>query len=224
MELRKVTAADRQETKKGPMRRLRASGKIPAVAYGKKLAPRSLSVSPKDLEDILASERGRNTVIELDVQSDGKAQGADKLTVLLSSYQYHPVGRQLLHADFLQINLDEQVHVEVPFELTGKPKGVVMGGTLRQVFRKLPVRCLPQYIPVKITYDVTELDLDQHVHVEDLKLSEGVAVELPPKRTVAGVIIEKQRGKEEDEAAAAAPAAPAAAAADDKSKAKAAPD
>lgn len=211
MELRKVTAADRQETKKGAMRRLRASGKIPAVAYGKKLAPRSLSVSPKDLEDILGSERGRNTVIELDVQ------GADKLTVLLSSYQYHPVGRQLLHADFLQINLDEPVRVEVPLELTGKAKGIVMGGTLRQVFRKLPVRCLPQQIPVKITHDVTDLEIEQHVHVSDLKLPEGVSIELEPKRTVAGVITEKHR-KDEEEAAA-----PAAAAADDKDKDKAKP-
>lgn len=209
MELRKVTAADRQETKKGAMRRLRASGKIPAIAYGKKLAPRSLSVSPKDLEDILGSERGRNTVIELDVQ------GQDKLTVLLNSYQYHPVGRQLLHADFLQIDLDAQVLVEVPFELTGKAKGVVMGGTLRQVFRKLPVRCLPKHIPVKITHDVTELDLEQHVHVEDLKLPEGVVIELAPKRTVAGVVTEKHRGKDEDEAAPGA-----AAATDDKDKAK----
>jgi len=208
MELRKVTAADRQETKKGAMRRLRANGKIPAVAYGKKLTPRSLSVSPKDLEDILGSERGRNTVIELDVQ------GADKLTVLLSSYQYHPVGRHLLHADFLQINLDEPVSVEVPLELTGKAKGIVMGGTLRQVFRKLPVRCLPQQIPVKITHDVTELDLDQHVHVEDLGLPAGVTIQLPPKRTVDVVITEKHR-KDEEEAAT-----PAAAAADDKDKAK----
>ena len=95
MELRKVTATARQETKKGAMRRLRASGQIPAIAYGKKVTPRAISVSPKDLEGILVSERGRNTVIELDVQ------GADKLTVLLTEYQYHPVGRHLLHADFL---------------------------------------------------------------------------------------------------------------------------
>ncbi|HEU5075234.1 MAG TPA: 50S ribosomal protein L25 [Polyangiaceae bacterium] len=214
MELRKVTAADRQETKKGAMRRLRASGKIPAIAYGKKLAPRSLSVSPKDLEDILGSERGRNTVIELDVQGVGNEKGADKLTVLLSSYQYHPVGRQLLHADFLQIDLEDQVRVEVPFELTGRAHGVVMGGTLRQVFRKLPVRCLPKHIPVKITHDVTALDIEQHVHVEDLVLPEGVTIELAPKRTVAGVVTEKHRGKEEEEAAPGAPAA------DDKDKAK----
>lgn len=193
MELRKVTASARQETKKGAMRRLRASGQIPAVAYGKQLQPRSLSVSPKDLEDILHSERGRNTVIELDVE------GSDNLTVLLSQYQYHPVGRHLLHADFLQIDLKDPVQVEVPFELTGRSRGVVMGGTLRQVFRKLPVRCLPEHIPVKITHDITELDVEQHVHVEDLKLPEGVTIELAPKRTVAGIVTEKKRGKDAEE-------------------------
>ncbi len=197
MELRKVTANARQETKKGAARRLRANGRIPAIAYGKRLAPRSISVSPKDLEDILLSDRGRNTVIELDVD------GQDKLTVLLNQYQYHPVSRRLLHADFYQIDLKDQVRVEVPFELVGRSKGVVMGGTLRQVFRLLPVRCLPERIPVKITHDVTELDIDQHVHVEDLKLPEGVVIELAPKRTVAGVITEKKRGKEAEEEAAA---------------------
>jgi large subunit ribosomal protein L25 len=217
MELRKVTAAARQETKKGAMRRLRASGQIPAIAYGKKLTPRAISVSPKDLEAILVSDRGRNTVIELDVQAAEK-QAAEKLTVLLSQYQYHPVGRQLLHADFLQIDLKEPVSVEVPFELVGKAQGVVMGGILRQVFRKLPVRCLPENIPVKITHDVTELNIEQHVHAEDVKLPEGVVIELSPKRTVAGVVTEKRRGKEGDEEAAAEESKdkPAAAAAEKK--------
>ena len=214
MELRKVTATARQETKKGAMRRLRASGQIPAIAYGKKVTPRAISVSPKDLEGILVSERGRNTVIELDVQ------GADKLTVLLTEYQYHPVGRHLLHADFLQIDLKEPVHVEVPFELVGKAQGVVMGGILRQVFRKLPVRCLPEHIPVKITHDVTELNIDQHVHAEDLKLPEGVVIELSPKRTVAGVVTEKKRGKEGEDEAAAEEGKPAAAAAAEKKPAE----
>ena len=201
MELRKVTANARQETKKGAARRLRANGRIPAIAYGKKLAPRSISVSPKDLEEVLLSERGRNTVIELDVD------GQDKLTVLLNQYQYHPVTRRLLHADFYQIDLKDQVRVDVPFELVGRPKGVVMGGALRQVFRLLPVRCLPERIPVKITHDITELDIDQHVHVEDLTLPEGVVIELAPKRTVAGIITEKKRGKDAEEEAAGAESA-----------------
>lgn len=205
MELVKVPASRRDAAGKGTARRLRSDGKIPAVAYGKGEPALHVAVSPKDLVGVLARELGRNSVIQLEVE------GADKLTVLLSDYQYHPVSRKLLHADFLKIALDQPVDVDVPFELTGKAQGVVMGGILRQVYRKLPVRCLPEKIPVKITHDVTSLELDDHVHVKDLALPEGVTVRLPEDQTVCGVVTEKKRGYEEEEAAAAAAAAGAAA-------------
>ena len=206
MELVKVPASRRDSAGKGSSRRLRSDGRIPAIAYGKGEPAVQLAVSPKDLVGVLARERGRNSVIELQVE------GADKLTVLLSDYQYHPVSRQLLHADFLKIALDEPVDVEVPFELTGKPQGVVMGGILRQVYRKLPVRCLPEQIPVKITHDVTSLELDDVVPVSALGLPEGVSVRLPAEQTVAAVVTEKKRGFEEEAAPGAAAAAGAAAA------------
>jgi large subunit ribosomal protein L25 len=211
MEPSKVPANRRSESGKEAARRLRHEGKIPATAYGKELGAQSLAVSPKDLLGIIKSERGRNSVIELNVEGQGT------MTVLLNDFQYHPVTRDLLHADFLQIHLDRAVDVDVPFELTGKAKGVVLGGTLRQVFRKLPIRCLPKDIPVKIQHDVTELDLDDHVAAKDLALPQGVEIRLPADRTVAGVVTESRRGEEEaaapGAAAAAAGAAPAAAAA-----------
>ncbi len=167
----------------------------------------SLAVEPKDLLGVLKSEHGRNSVIELQVEGEGKR------TVLLADYQYHPVTRAFLHADFLQIHLDRPVDVDVPFELTGKAKGVVVGGVLRQVFRKLPIRCLPEQIPVKIEHDVTELELDEHVAVRDLALPEGVSVRLDEGQTVAGVVTESKRVEEGEEAEAAAPTEGAAAAA-----------
>jgi len=211
MELVKVPAIRRTESGKGPARRLRHEGRIPATAYGKEMAAESLAVSPKDLLGVLKSERGRNSVIELEVDGEGKR------TVLLADYQYHPLSREFLHADFLQIHLDRPVEVDVPFELTGKAKGVVVGGVLRQVYRKLPIRCLPEQIPVKIEHDVTELDLDGHVAVHDLALPEGVVVRLDENRTVAAVVTETKRAEEEETAAATeaeateggAPAAPA---------------
>lgn len=211
MEPRRVIATVRQQGGKGPARRLRAQEKIPAIAYGKDIQSMALVVSPKDLLDVLESERGRNSVIQLDVEGGGPIQA------LLADFQYHPVSRQLLHADFLQIRPDEPVDVDIPFELTGRAKGVVLGGTLRQVFRKLPVRCLPKDIPVKIEHDVTELGLDAHVAVKDLALPQGVAIRLDVARTVAAIITEKRRGgdaESEGEAEAApaktAPAKPAA--------------
>jgi large subunit ribosomal protein L25 len=201
MELVKVPASRRDAAGKGAARRLRSDGRIPAVAYGNGEPAIQLAVSPKDLVGVLAREHGRNSVIALEVE------GGSGLTVLLSDYQYHPVSRRLLHADFLKIALDQPVDVEVPFELTGKPAGVVLGGILRQVYRKLPVRCLPEKIPVKITHDVTALEIDDHVHTSDLGLPEGVSVRLPAEQTVAGVVTEKKRGYEEEEAAAGAAAA-----------------
>ncbi len=172
MESIKVVASRRSESGKGAASRLRAKGQIPAVAYGKQLPAQALAVGPESLKAVFASAYGNNTVIELDVE------GKDKLTVLLRDYQYHPVSRQLLHADFVQIHMDQTVDVEVPLELTGKPAGVVKGGVLRQVFRKLPIRSLPGNIPVKIVHDVTALDLDGHIAPKDLNLPEGVTVRL----------------------------------------------
>jgi large subunit ribosomal protein L25 len=219
MDAIKVTASRRDGHGKGAARRLRNEGRIPAVAYGKGLPTEVLAVAPDAIKSVLASARGRNTVVTLDV--DGKAG----LTVLLSDFQYHPVSRELLHADFLQINLEQPVNVEVPLELTGKAVGVVAGGTLRQVFRKLPIRCLPGLIPVKLTHDVTELGLDGHVPVKDLALPEGVSVRLPAEQTVASVVTEIIRAEEETApaAGAAAGAAPAAGAAAPAAGAAAAP-
>jgi large subunit ribosomal protein L25 len=210
MDLRKISANAREGRGKGEAARLRRSGRIPAVAYGKKLAAQALAVPPEELKSVLTSEKGRNTVIELDV--DGK----NKLTVLLRDYQHHPVSRAILHADFVQIALDEPVDVQIPLEMTGKPVGVVKGGVLRQVFRRIPVRCLPQQIPVKVVHDVTELDLDGHVPAKALALPAGVEVRLPPEQTVIAIVTEKAAPEEEEAAAApvAAAAAPAAGAAD----------
>ncbi len=202
MQIIKLNANRRSDHGKSNARRVRATGQIPAIAYGKELSALSLSVRPEQLKTVLASERGRNSVVELDVD------GGDKITALLCDYQYHPLTREFLHADFLQIHLDKEVDVEVTLEVTGKAAGVVLGGTLRQVFRKLPLRCIPEKIPVKISYDVTELGLDGHVAASDLKLPEGVQVRLPPERTVISIVKEKQ-APEEETAVAAAAAAPA---------------
>lgn len=211
MELRKFTAAVRAEHGKGASARLRRTGHIPAVAYGKGAPAQSLSILPSDLSSVLKSEHGKNSVIELDVT------GQNKLTVLIRDYQYHPLSRELLHADFVQIALDQPVDVDVPLEATGKAKGVVDGGLLRQVYRRVPVRCLPEQIPVKLVHDVTSLGLNEHVLAKDIAVPEGVTVRLPPEQTVLAVAMEKQQVEEEEakpaDAAAAAAGATGAAAA-----------
>jgi large subunit ribosomal protein L25 len=193
-----LEASVRPSHGKGPCRRLRASGQMPAVAYGLGDGATPLAVSPKALGKILSGEHGLNTVV--DVQVAGQAN----FPALVVDYQIHPVTRAFLHVDFKKIDLDKTVDVEVKLELTGKPEGVTAGGELHQVFRKLLVRCRPRQIPVKLVHDVTSLALDTVAHVKDLKLPEGVEVLLPPERTIAGVQMAKKRKDDEEEAAAAA--------------------
>lgn len=218
MEITKIEAFSRNETGKSPAARLRRDGKIPAVAYGKSLASTLLAVSPKSLLSTLKSAHGKNSVIELDVQ------GQSRLTVLVRDYTYHPVSRELTHVDFIQIALDQEVDVEVPLITFGKAVGITAGGTLRIVYRTLPLRCLPEKIPVKIEHDITNVGLNEVVKAGALKLPEGVKVRLPAEQTVAAIISPEKERPEDAAAPAAGAAAPAAAAAgkkDDKAKAAA---
>ena len=202
MQLLKISATRRNESGKEVAKRLRRDARIPAVVYGKGTPARALAVSPKDLLGVLQSELGRNSLVELD-SDDGSTE-----TVLLTDFQYHPLNRELLHADFLRVSEDQMVKVDVPFVPVGKPKGVIVGGILRVVYHKLPVRCLANRIPAKIEHDVSELDLDDSVAVSDLAVPEGVTIRLPPTRTVAALVTEKKV----EEAAPEKPAAAAAAA------------
>jgi large subunit ribosomal protein L25 len=200
----KLDAKARDQSGKAFARRLRREGQVPAVAYGKGFPAVSLSIPPKGLTDILASERGQNSVVELGIDS------GQKITAMLRDYTVHPVTRQLLHADFVEIKLDQPVDVEVPFICKGKAAGVVLGGILRQVYRRLPVRSLPEKIPTLIEYDVTALNLGDHVKASDLALPAGVTVRLPPEQTVAGVVAPEKERPEDVEAAAPGAAAAAA--------------
>ena len=221
MEPTRLVATPRNAAGKGAARRLRRDGLIPATAYGKDLPAQSLSVSPKDVAGLLSGEFGKNTLIELDVE------GGARTTVLIRDYQYHPVTRELLHADFRQIDLGQPIQVAVPLLLSGRCKGVVGGGILRQVFREIPVRCLPAQIPAQIEHDITELDIDQTVAASELALPAGVSIELAPTQTVAAVGAVKEVPVEAEGAAEAAaegegekPAAEGAAAAPSEAEAK----
>jgi large subunit ribosomal protein L25 len=196
-------ADGRTGTGKGEAKRLRLSGKVPAVAYGKDLAATLLSVSPKEVLGILQSDRGQNAVINMDVKS------GEKLLVMIRDYSYHPVTRNLEHVDFIQVKLDRPVNVEVPLHYTGKPVGVVAGGIIRQVYRTVPVSCLPDRIPLKLEIDIAHLALGEAVSTSDLTLVAGVTARLPAEQTLISIVApEKERA--EDIAAAAVPGAAAA--------------
>jgi large subunit ribosomal protein L25 len=197
-----LKAEDRVVAGKSQARRVRREGLVPAIAYGKGLPSTPIGVPPKDVAEILRSELGQNTVIQLEM-------GGKKLLAMIREFTVHPVKRELEHIDFIEVKLDKPVDVNVPLIAVGKPPGVVAGGVLRIVHRALPVRCLPDRIPVKIETDVSHLELGQHVATQELKLPEGVTVRLPPEQTLVAVVAPEK--EEVEEVAAAAPGAAAAA-------------
>lgn len=192
MQITKIAASTRNEMGKGANRRLRAQGQLPAVTYGAGAASQALVVSPDEVANVLTSDLGINSLVELSI--DGRPVRA-----MIGDYQYHPLTRKLLHADFVQVTDEQEVEVKVPVRLTGKAQGVVMGGKLRVVFRELPVRCRPALIPSEIVHDITELGIEQTLSAGELQLPEGVKVVLDQKRTIAIVATDRRAKAAESE-------------------------
>ena len=175
-------------------KQLRKKGLVPAVIYGHKEATASLAVP----SDVLAKAIKHGVRI-YDVTLKGTAQKA-----LLRDIQWDPLGHDILHADFYRVSADETITLEVRVEMRGVAPGVTAGGVLVQQIHSLSVECLINNIPESIRVSLLELQLDQAIHVKDLKLPEGVKVKNDPEAIVVQV---SQKVVEEVEPTVAAPAA-----------------
>jgi large subunit ribosomal protein L25 len=204
-----LQAEKREGRGKNEARRLRASGKIPAVLYGaEKGKAVEIAVDPKTLLRILHSDSGVNTLIGL----EGVGESGGNTRVLVKEYQLDPINHKLLHVDFYQVAMDKAITVTVPIVLTGEPKGVKQqGGIVDFVQREIEVECLPGDIPEHVTVDVSELMLHQGIRLRDLVTPD---VKWKPVSDVDTMIVHVVALKAEEEpvaaeAAAAVPAAPA---------------
>lgn len=145
-------------------KRLRGQGQVPGVIYGHKEAVVPVTLPKKELVTHL--DKGAH-LFELAV--DGKSE-----QVLVKEVQYDHLGLEVLHVDFARVSLDEKVEVTVPVELKGEPKGADDGGVLQQIISELEVECVVTDIPEVIRYNVSEMKLDDVVHIKDLQLPPGV--------------------------------------------------
>ncbi|MCM3879480.1 MAG: 50S ribosomal protein L25 [Vicinamibacterales bacterium] len=226
-----LEAVERTSRGKNENRRLRVTGRIPAVVYGEKEGGVAIAVDPKSLTKILQTELGANTLIALKLPGGGDAR------VLVKEYQYDPVTHKLLHADFYKVAMDKLIRVTVTVVPRGEPKGVKQqGGVLDIVHRQIELECLPADIPEHIVIDVSEMMVGQSVRVRDVATDAKWKAVSDPDMMLMHVIIPKveevpatpeavaaaaaagpaepeviKKGKkdEEGEAEAAAPAAPA---------------
>jgi large subunit ribosomal protein L25 len=152
---------------KNEARRLRVSGRIPAVVYGAKKDTVAVSVDPKQISRILHSDTGHNTIFDLQV-------GGEKTKAMIVDWQLEPIKGKLLHIDLKRIAMDQKIRVSVPIHLVGEAAGVkTQGGILDQILREVEVECLPADIPGHIDADVSELVFGVVLRVSDLADSGG---------------------------------------------------
>ena len=169
MAIAELAVETRTGNGKGYARRLRRTGKIPAVRYGKQ-SPVSIYTVDRLVMERFLSEGGSSSLVALDV--DGAGQN-DELLSIVKDIQRDPVSGRVIHADFYGVRYGEPIIVEVPLVFEGKAVGVAEGGLLQPVRRSLEIRCLPRQIPENIVVDVTALGIGDAIHVNDLEV-EGV--------------------------------------------------
>jgi large subunit ribosomal protein L25 len=203
----KLAATARQRAGKGAARAVRREGRVPAVIYGDKTAPVMISLDPRDVMRE-ASKAGFFTRL-YDVEVDGKAH-----RVLPRDIQFHPVNDKPEHVDFQRVGDTTRVRVEVPVKLENleKSPGVKRGGVVNLVRHAIEVWAMPGNIPSRISIDMAGLDIGDSIHIEAIKLPEGVKPTIARNFTVVALRAPSVSKIEEktETVAAAAPAAAAA--------------
>ena len=160
-------------------RRLRRDGKVPGVLYGLGQDPEIFSVDYGDLRGALTTDAGLNALIQLSVN------GTNQLSIL-KSLQRHPVKDEVIHVDFMRVDPNQELAVEVPIVLEGVAKKVTdQNGMVDQTMFSLSVLSLPDSIPNELTADVSELEINDAIRVSDVVLPEGVRTEVDPEEAIA---------------------------------------
>ena len=199
-----LNATTGRETGSSATRRLRAQDQIPAVVYGLGMDPLSISVDRRDLRQAVSGGAGLNTILDLTV--DGTMYPS-----IIKDVQRHPVRLNITHLDFIQVDLNAEIVVNIPIHLTGESEEVNNNnGLIDQIMNELEVSTTPRNIPEDVVVDVSHMDMDSTIHVEDLDLPDGVTATADPERTVVTVSIMRTPVLDEEAAEAEAAALEAA--------------
>jgi large subunit ribosomal protein L25 len=206
-----LTAETGRTTGTRPSKRLRAEGKVPGVVYGHGSDPLSVSVVRRELRSALTTDAGMNALINLDV-------GDDTLLTIVRDVQRNPIRNEVTHVDFVIVNRDEVITVDVPIVLEGEAKAVHdQSGTIDQQAFSLTVNAKPGSIPNELVLDVSGMEIGDALRVGDLRLPSGATTDVDPEEPVAVAMItrstleveaEEAEAEEAEEALAAGEAAP----------------
>lgn len=177
----KLAAEKREESGKGPARRARARGRVPGVVYGSDLNPVNLSVDSNDLWHVLHTDAGMNVLVDL------KVDGEEYLT-MPREVQRDIIKGTLLHVDFIQIDRNKPIQVNVPIHLTGEAEGQKEGGVVEHQLWEVQVEVLPLQVPESLEVDITPLEMHDSLHVSDIQVPQHVTVLTSPDETVVTII------------------------------------
>ena len=218
-----LNAFPRSVARRTQVKKLRATGRIPAVIYGRQAEPQILEVEDKALHDLLLHSASDNLLVDLTVDKDARA----KRLALVQEIQHHPLSGKVLHIDFHEIQEDEKVTINIPVEPIGEAAGVKTGGgVLEHVLHKIRVRCLAKDLPETLNIDVSALEIGRAIHIGEIPPIPGVEIlgdKTAPVFAVAAPVTEEQEAaaaaasptgevemiKEKKEDGEGAPAAPA---------------
>ncbi|MEZ0297183.1 MAG: 50S ribosomal protein L25 [Candidatus Methylacidiphilales bacterium] len=175
----------------------RTTGNIPGILYGKKTEPTPIQINSKELSSVLSGLSSENVLLDLAYTHEGNTVSR---LALLQDVQHHALKDYIVHVDLHEIAQDEMLHTEVPVQEVGESIGVKSnGGILEKTLRSLRVECLPRDLPEFFTVDISNLDLDQSIHVSDLKLPAGVTVLNAPDATIIAVLAPAKEEEAADE-------------------------
>lgn len=195
MEQFELNATVRKTTGNSPARELRRGGHIPAVLYGPQTESVLLSVNAKELEQIFKKGNIGSIILNLVIQNGKKVTKP----AMIKELQSHPVSGDFLHIDFYEIDMQRKINVMIPVVTKGVCKGVELGGLLQIIRREIEVLCMPGDIPEAIELDITDLDVGDSVHVEEIPLGENVEIAADVNFTVLTVVSPKVEAVEEEE-------------------------
>ena len=193
-----LNAEIRTKTGKGPARKLRTAGKLPAIYYGPEANPIMLSIDYIHLEKMLKGKSAENIIFDLKIDSDKKRK---LIKVIIKEIQKDPVTRDYLHVDLYEIAMEKELEANITVKLINTPIGVTNGGLLGHIQRELRVSCLPKNLVDKIDIDVSGLDIGQSLHVKDVAFPPGLKSLEDEDLTVATVVaptIEEEEVEEEE--------------------------
>jgi large subunit ribosomal protein L25 len=190
-----LKAYPRTQVRRGEVKKLRSSGRVPAIIYGCQDKPQNLEVSAKEFGDLIHHSVSENLLVDLSVENDARA----KRLALVQEIQHYPLDGKILHVDFHEVSENEKVTVNVPVETVGEAAGVKnSGGVLEHILFKLKVRSLPKDLPEQIIIDVSQLELGKAIHIGEIKLPAGV--EILGDKNIPVVSVAMPRTEEEEAA------------------------